>query len=118
MMTEMTLRNMRFFAFHGVLPHEKKVGGEYRVTLHLKVDFSRACDTDRLEDTLNYAALYDLVKREMDVPSQLIEHVAGRILSKIGDCYPETEFLSVTVAKLDPPVGGAMEAAEVTLTKG
>ena len=115
MKTEMTLRNMRFYAFHGVMPHEKRVGGSYEVTLHLKVDFADACETDCLDDTLNYAALYDLVKKEMDVPSQLIEHVAGRIYSQIKETYPAVESLSVTVAKLHPPVGGVMESAEVTL---
>lgn len=116
MKTKMTLHNMHFYAFHGVMPHERIVGGEYRVTLHLEADFSAACTSDQLEDTLNYAGLYDLVKSEMETPSQLIEHLAGRIHTSIRERYPQIAQLSVTVAKLDPPVGGRMEAAEITLT--
>ncbi len=107
---------MHFYAYHGVMPHERTVGGDYRITLLLQADLSAACSSDQLEDTLNYAALYNLVKREMEIPSRLIEHLAGRIYSKIKSAYPTITSLTVTLAKLQPPVGGIMEAAEITLS--
>ncbi len=116
MKTTMTLRNMHFYAYHGVMPHEKIVGGDYRVTLHLEADLSPACGSDELGDTLNYAHLYELVKSEMETPSRLIEHLAGRIRSKIREHYPQIASLTVTVAKLHPPISGMMEAAEITLS--
>ena len=116
MKTMMNLRNMQFYAYHGVMPHEKIVGGEYRVTLQLEADLLPACGSDDLDDTLNYAELYDLVKGEMEIPSRLIEHLAGRIRSKIKEHYPQIASLTVTVAKLHPPISGMMEAAEITLT--
>ncbi|MBZ4651403.1 MAG: folB [Proteiniphilum sp.] len=116
MKTTMTLRNMHFYAYHGVMPHERTVGGDYRVTLLLEADLSAACSSDQLEDTLNYTGLYNLVKSEMEIPSRLIEHLAGRIYSRIKSVYPAITALSVTLAKLQPPVSGRMEAAEITLT--
>ncbi len=111
----MTLRNLHFYAYHGAMPHEKVVGGDYSVTLQLEADLSAASVSDELGDTINYATLFDLVQREMEIPSQLIEHVAGRIHSSIRKQYPLITSLSVTVAKLHPPVNGMMEAAEITL---
>jgi len=116
MKTTMTLRNMQFYAYHGVMPHEKIVGGDYRVTLQLEADLSPACGSDELGDTLNYGELYDLVKREIEIPSRLIEHLAGRIRREIRQHYPQITSLTVTVAKLHPPISGMMEAAEITLT--
>ena len=116
MKTTMTLRNMQFYAYHGVMPHEKIVGGDYRVTLQLEADLSSACGSDELGDTLNYAQLYELVKSEVEVPSRLIEHLAGRIHGKIREHYPQITSLTVTLAKLHPPISGMMEAAEITLT--
>ena len=116
MKTRMTLRNMHFYAYHGAMPHEKVVGGDYRVTLQLEADLSAACVSDELDDTINYAGLYDLVKSEMETPSRLIEHVAVRIRTKIKEQYPAIDSLSVTVAKLHPPVNGMLEVAEITVT--
>lgn len=73
------LKNVRFHAYHGVLPQETQVGNDYVVNLDVSYDFSRAMETDELAGTLNYAELYELVKQEMEIPSKLLEHVAGRI---------------------------------------
>jgi dihydroneopterin aldolase len=116
MTTKIVLDAMRFHAFHGVMPHEKQVGNEFEVTLTLEVDVTAAIESDRLADTINYADLYGLVKAEMVIPSELIEHVGGRILKRVKAEYPSVSRLEVRVAKLHPPVEGAMKSAEVVLT--
>ena len=73
------LRNVRFHAFHGVLPQERQVGGDFLLTLQVGYPFAKAMESDDVADTLNYATLFDLAKREMDIPSQLLEHVAAPI---------------------------------------
>ena len=67
------LKGLKFFAFHGVLPQENKVGAEYTLNLRLKTDFSRASQTDDLNYTINYAEVFEAVKEEMKIPSQLLE---------------------------------------------
>lgn len=115
MVTKIVLEKMRFHAFHGVMQEETIVGGEYEVTLSLDVDFSKAMETDDLEGTINYAVVYDLVKEEMHLPSKLIEHVAGRILKSVKQCFPQIEEMEVKVSKLNPPVLGEMEKATVVV---
>ncbi len=116
MTTKIVLDTMRFHAFHGVMQHEKQVGNEFEVSLTLEVDVTAAVESDRLADTINYADLYALVKAEMAIPSELIEHVGGRILKRVKVEYPRVLRLEVRVAKLHPPVEGVMKKAEVVLT--
>ena len=64
-----TLPTLRFYAYHGVLPQERKVGGDYELTLHLQIDNDDAYEAlcyDELEGTVNYAEAYELVKQEME----------------------------------------------------
>lgn len=116
MRTSIKLKNMRFYAYHGVLPQEKITGNDFVVNVTITADVSRSFQTDNVADTVNYAAVYDLVKAEMAVPSELMEHVAGRIFSEIKRSFPRINALEVRLAKLNPPVSGEMEASEIIIT--
>ncbi len=106
---------MRFHAYHGVLPQEKIIGGDFAVNLLIEVDLTDACNSDDVDDTINYADVYDLVKEEMNIASQLLEHIAGRIYRRIIVEYPKVLSLEVAVAKLNPPINGEMEKAEIVI---
>jgi len=92
-------------AYHGVLPEERTQGNWFVVNVTLTTPAMPAIQTDRLEDTLDYAQVYQVVKREMAQPSQLLEHVAGRIVRALMDTFPGVG-VSVQVRKQHPPVGG------------
>ena len=109
------MREVRFRAFHGVMPQERKVGAEFAVSLRVGVDLSRAVESDNVEDTLNYATLYEVVKQEMAIPSQLLEHVAGRIGRAVFSRFPQVESVDVVLTKLNPPMGADCEGASVEL---
>ena len=109
------LKELRFYAFHGVLPQERRVGGWFRVTLRVGYDWHRAMKTDQVDDTLNYAELYQLVDREMAVPSQLLEHVAGRIAQAVEAHHPEITSIDLWVTKENPPMGAECQGATVEL---
>ena len=87
MKTSIELKNMRFFAYHGVLAQERVIGNEFVVNVKIETDFSKAMDSDDVNDTLNYAEVYALVKVEMQQPSDLLEHVAGRIFNKLKQTF-------------------------------
>lgn len=111
------LKEVRFYAYHGVLPQERRVGGWYRVTLRVGYDWSRAAKTDRVEDTLNYAELYQVIGREMAIPSQLLEHVAGRIATAVMTQHPDITSIDLWVTKENPPMGAECSGATVELHK-
>ena len=107
------LRNVRFHAFHGVLPQERQVGGEFLLSLRVGYPLARAMESDGVGDTLNYATLFDLVKQEMDIPSQLLEHVAGRIVKAIGEQFPKVSSIHLKITKKNPPMGADCDGAGV-----
>lgn len=110
-----TLNRVRLYAYHGVLPQERKVGGWYEVTLSVDYPFLQALESDSVADTVNYASLIDVVLREMAVSSQLLEHVAGRICRSVIEVFPKTVHVSVEITKLNPPMGCDTQGASVLL---
>jgi len=109
------LNDVRFHARHGVMAQERDVGAEFSVSLRATADLAAAVATDQLATTLNYAALYDIVRRQMLQPSQLLEHAAGRIAQAVFDAFPQVTALDVRLTKLNPPMGADCEGAGVEL---
>ena len=72
MRTSIHIGALRFYAHHGVLPQEQKVGNYFKVETTLYTDFSRALVTDELTDTLNYAEVCKIISDEMAIPSRLL----------------------------------------------
>ena len=107
------LRNVRFYAFHGVLPQERLVGGDYLLNLRVGYPLEKAMESDEVGDTLNYATLFDLVKHEMNIPSQLLEHVAGRIVKAITNAFPAVTSVDLELTKQNPPMGTDSDGAGV-----
>ena len=91
------------------------MGGDFTVSLRVGVDLTRPVASDDVADTLNYATLYEVVKREMAIPSQLLEHVAGRIGQAVFDTFPQVISIDLTLTKLNPPMGADSEGAGVEL---
>ena len=113
--SSITLKALRFYAYHGVLPQERTVGGDYEVSVKADVDLSQAMESDNVEDTVNYADLYEVIRQEMAVPSQLLEHVAGRMARRILNDFPTVDMLHVEVVKLNPPMGADCQGAAVAI---
>lgn len=109
------IRDLRLYAYHGVMPQERTVGGWFVVSLRVHYNIMKAMETDNVADTLNYADLCELVRREMGQPSLLLEHVAGRIAHVVFDSYPFVEALDLTLTKENPPMGANCGGAGVEL---
>ena len=107
------LEGLRFRALHGVMPQERQVGGDFLVTLRVGYPLATAMVSDDVKDTLDYAALYRLVEREMLLPSKLLEHVAGRIAEAIEKAFPQVSSIDLTLTKLNPPMGADCQGARV-----
>ncbi|MBR2778428.1 MAG: dihydroneopterin aldolase [Prevotella sp.] len=109
------LQHVRFHAFHGVMPQERQVGGDYLVSLRVGYPLEQAMKSDAVEDTLNYATLYALVEREMLQTSNLLEHVAGRIADAVVKAFPEVRSIDLTLTKQNPPMGADCDGAGVEI---
>ena len=109
------LEGMEFRAFHGCLEREKVVGNDFTVDFRGEVDMSAAAESDNLMDAVNYAEIYDVVKEEMAKPSDLLEHVAGRIVKALETKFPQFTSFSVRVSKKRPPVDGVVQWSRITM---
>lgn len=110
------LKDIRFFAYHGVEQQETLIGNEFIVNLRLKVDITCAMQTDNVADTVSYADVYESVKEEMAIPSRLLEHVCGRIANRLFRDFPLIEEIELHLSKRNPPIGADVEAAGIELS--
>ena len=85
------------------------------MTLKVDYDISRAMTTDDVADTINYALLCSIVEEEMAVPSNLIEHVAGRISRRILSRFDGVTALHLSITKANPPMGADCDGAGVEI---
>ena len=111
-----TLKGLRFYAYHGADPQEAIVGAWYTIDLTMNVETTASLKSDDLNDTLNYAQATRIIKEQMMIRSNLIEHVAGRIAKALFEGIPALQKLTVTVSKLNPPVAVPCTSASFTLT--
>ena len=101
------LCSLNFYSHHGVLPHEQLLGNTFTVDITLEADISHAIETDELGGTINYAEVYEVVKQEMNIPSQLLEHICGRIGTALLHRFHTLLRVKVRVVKHNPPIEGA-----------
>ena len=47
----------------------------------------------------------DIIAREMAIPSQLLEHVAGRTAKAILNELPMAQYVYISITKDNPPMG-------------
>jgi len=113
-MNKITIKNLTCYCYHGCYEEEKKIGAEYKLDIWVESDFSDAHQSDNLHDTVDYVELADIAKREMDVSSKLIEHVASRILEKISKRWPNIKKAGLTIKKPSPPMNQFVDSVDYT----
>lgn len=92
------------------------IGSDYRVDLEITADLSQPAVSDQLSETVDYVHLNNIIKEEMKVRSNLLEHVAKRIIDRIFKEIKEVTEVEVEVSKINPPIGGDVESVSVILT--
>ncbi len=111
------VENIEFYAYHGCFQEEQVVGNQFLVDILVETDTTKAQQSDKLHDTVNYQVIYNLIKEEMKIKSKLLEHVSERIINSIHSNFPEITRIRVKVSKMNPPLGGKIERVSVTLER-
>ena len=109
------LKNIRTFSYHGCLIEEGKIGSDYSVDLKIKTDLRQSSITDNLVDTVDYVHLNRIVVEEMAIRSNLLEHVAKRIINRVLKEIPAISRIILSVSKLNPPIGGDVESVTIEM---
>jgi dihydroneopterin aldolase len=115
-MDRLLLEGMTFFGRHGALPAERELGARFSVDVELVADLRRAGHTDRLEDTVDYSKVYEVVRGVVEgEPCQLLEAVAERIAGRLT-AIDRVERVTVRVRKR-PPLEGEFRAFGVEVSR-
>ena len=109
-----TVEGIRVFAYHGHLPEEEKLGGHFMVNVWVTIDTSEVEKTDNLNDTVDYARIIDIVKKQMAIRSNMIEHPARRIVDSILP-LKKVQKVKVEVQKIAPPIDATFDKISVTI---
>jgi dihydroneopterin aldolase len=109
------IRDLRLYAYHGVMPQERRVGGWFVVSLCVHYNILAAMQSDDVSHTLSYADLCQVVCSEMSVPSNLLEHVASRIACSVFRQWPKATAIDLTLIKENPPMQVDCDGAGVEL---
>ena len=112
-----SLKGLEFFAYHGYYDEEQKVGNKYSVDVTVRADLKTAAVKDALSQTVNYEALYKIVKDNMQIRSRLLEHIGYEIIQSVFNEFSQVQWVEVSIAKFNPPIGGVCTEARVTLTE-
>jgi len=103
---EITVNRIKVYAYHGVSPQERVVGTDFYVTISALVEVeSSAWKDDQLEGTADYSRFVSITKKEMAIPSNLLENVASRIAFAVLEECPSVMKVSVIIEKENPPLG-------------
>ncbi|MBN2236199.1 MAG: dihydroneopterin aldolase [Bacteroidales bacterium] len=114
-MSMIAIEGMEFYAYHGCFEEEKIIGTSFIVDLYFKANTTEAENSDDLHKTVNYLEVYRVVKKEMQISSNLLEHISKRILVAVQHNFPAVSWAKVKIQKLNPPLGGKMKSVSVTL---
>lgn len=116
-MHKIVVEGIKVYAYHGCLKEEGLIGCHYIVDVTMETDFSEAALTDDLNKTIDYVIVYDIVKKQMAIRSNLIEQVGQRIVNEIKKEFSALKRLEVRVSKLNPPMNGNVEKVSILITE-
>lgn len=108
------IENMEFYAFHGCYHEEQIVGNRFLVDLKFEVDIEKAAKSDDINEAVSYLDVYEIVKIEMMIHSDILENVTDRIINAIKIKFPAILCGVVKVSKCNPPLGGNIEKVSVS----
>jgi dihydroneopterin aldolase len=108
---------MTFYGYHGVSAAEKETGRRFEVDCELIADLAEPGSTDQLTDTIDYAAVYDLIADIVTNRSfSLLEGLASQLATEVLDAFPAIAA-TIRVRKLIPPISGNIDFIEVEVTR-
>ena len=111
-MFTINLNNLQFFAYHGVHEEERVLGNDFEV--NVSISFENMEPVKALEQTINYAAVYDIIKQRMAVPTQLLETIAQELSGLIYSYDNRIKSIIISVRKKHAPIPNIAGSVSVT----
>jgi dihydroneopterin aldolase len=117
-MDTIILENMAFYGYHGVLPAEKTLGQKFFVDAFLYLPLRKAGETDDLNFSVHYGAVYETIKRIVtEERFNLLEGLAERLCNEIFAAYPPVQEIRMRVKKPAAPIPGVFDCFGVEIKR-
>ncbi len=117
MTDKIRLLGLSFYGYHGVSASEQETGRMYEVDCEIEVDLAKAGQSDHLEDTINYEAVYNCIRESVEEKKYyLLEKLAEEISQKILDKFAVNQ-VTLRIRKMNPPIAGHIQAVEVEICR-
>ena len=109
------LNKLAFFAHHGLHDEEEITGTDFEI--HVSVQFDAAGKITSIHQTINYAAVYDTIKKHMIHPVALLETLAQNIAEDIYLLDNRINSINININKLHPPIKNFIGSVGVSYSK-
>jgi dihydroneopterin aldolase len=114
-MFTINLHKLIFHSFHGIHEEEKIVGNEFEVNVSLSFNAGEQITT--LEQTINYATVYEIIKHRMQTATPLLETLVQDLTESIHAFDNRIQSISVSVEKKNPPISNMEGSVSVHYKK-
>jgi dihydroneopterin aldolase len=112
------IRGLSMHAYHGVMPHEAKVGQTFTLDLDLDIDLSDAARSDKVSDTVSYDQVATCASEAFGSRRfKLIETAAGSVADAVLTAFPRVRTVAVTIHKPHAPIAATFSDVGVTLVR-
>ncbi|WP_067623728.1 dihydroneopterin aldolase [Alicyclobacillus acidiphilus] len=115
---EISLCGMQFYGYHGALAEERALGQRFVVSVWLRCDLRAAGERDDLNLTVNYAEVYQVVRRIVEgTPKRLLEAVAEDLARHILEHFSPVQSVAVEIQKPGAPIEGVFDSVAVKIKR-
>jgi len=109
------LHDLEFFAFHGLYSEERIIGNKFIVNLEVVIDEFPEFKT--IEDTVNYVSLFEVIRKIMNHPVNLLEKLAMQIIEEVHLMNNRIDSITISIKKVSPPIKGIRGNVGITIQK-
>ena len=113
-MTKLKIKGIKIYAFHGHFEEEKRLGGHFLVNLEIGFNSDKVVSTDKLEDTIDYVQVIDIVKKQMKKTKNMIESAADEILDELFK-IDLIHSVNIELEKISPPVDADFDKISIEI---
>ncbi|QKS69666.1 dihydroneopterin aldolase [Paenalkalicoccus suaedae] len=117
-MDKVYVQGMAFYGFHGAFKEENKLGQRFYADVIMEMDTKKPGKTDDLDDTVNYALVYETAKEVLEGdPVKLVETLTDKLSRLILERFELVQAVTVKITKPDPPIPGHYDSVAVEVRR-
>ena len=112
------ITGLALHAYHGVMPHEGKVGQSFKLDILLDIDLTEASRSDRLANTVSYDQVANIASEAFCAQRyRLIEAAAGAVIEALLRKFPAVMRIRITILKPHAPIAATFDDVGVIITR-